>query len=672
MLNATELGAAPPIEAGSDLGRDERGLAAARKLIGEELRAAARFAGVTAVLAEASDNAAPGRDAGDGWKVDLDGTVTVSPEHFLARGDSPREAAYAVLVELWAVVREARRAPRVVARRRALAAVDPSLAPLLAGIVRAVAVWEVVTVLPGLRDLAEVRAARVLAQAGPLPRHLQYVGELTRAAFGAGRGSAAFDIDTDVRAEIADLRDFSGAGDAIFALLGPEATDARVQGTGSRNSTLRGALLDRQLAVFGPPYNRLLELDAAGRGVQGKSSRPVGDADDADPSPDELAPGHGGDDAQRADPAQESAADAPAVAPDTDQSEDAESADQFTKSVPRSSEDLFPLDRARFISTVLDSPLSANDALVEMLLAQAEDDRLGREDGDRDEASARARDTLVRQQVHASLPAYTRYAERLRAFAAPIERTRELWRRVIDERITVRRALGRRAHPDGEVLSPWALARAVIDAKAGVPSPAAFARYEERLRIGRAVGSTDYAFVIDRSGSMQGPAADAAADAVLVLLEALAGAVRDIREAESRIDQDLDLELRTALFVYDSEPLCVKPLSAHLGDDVRVRLYAEIRRVGGSTNDAAALEAVGAALCDPARRRIVIVISDGGSNDEVAASRSLARLRAAGVTVWGIGVNSDAVAMRYAPLSRRVDGAQQLVTAIQDLIEELI
>ena len=643
------------------------GLLEARALVAEQLRAAARLAGVTAVLGGPSEALGPDgvrsdAEAGyssNGWQLAADGTVTVDPGYFLTQGDSPREAAYAVLVELWAVVREARRAPRLVSRRRALTVMNPVLGPLLGALVRGAAVWELTSALPGFCDLAELRAARVLASAGPLPRHLQYAAELTRAAFARGQDPAAIESELapEVAAELAALRNLGGAGDAIQELLSPVRLTSEDR-------------LDRQLAVFAPPYFRLLELDAEDRGALGASSRPIADADDPGGGAEDLAPGHGGDEAQRADPAGESADDAPAVPADQDEQSGPETPSPAKRRAP-APQDLFQIERDGFIATVLDSPISASEALTTLLLEQTEQQRAQQEDAERDPASARSRDALLRATTGAGLAAHERYVARTLAFAEPIARTRALWRRVISERVTQRRALGRRAHPDGEVLSPWSLARAVIDARSGMPRPAAFARYEPRIRIGLADGRTDYAFAIDRSGSMQGRAARAASDAALVMLEALAGAARDVADAERLIDRDLDLELRTALFVYDSEPVCVKPLSAGLDDGSRVRLDSEIRSVGGSTNDAAALDAVGEVFTDPARRRIAIIISDGGTNDDAAAHRALTRLRAAGVIVWGIGVASEAVVARYAPHSRRVERPDQLVAAIHDLIEEL-
>src|SRR5690606_19736679 len=99
--------------------------------------------------------------------------------------------------------------------------------------------------------------------------------------------------------------------------------------------------------------------------------------------------------------------------------------------------------------------------------------------------------------------------------------------------------------------------------------PAAFLQREIRPRRRRRAGSTDYVLLVDRSASMQGRIAEAAADAALIMLEALAGVERDFAHAEQRVGIDLDLDIRTALVVFDAEPLVVKPLSHGLDDEVR-------------------------------------------------------------------------------------------------------
>lgn len=70
------------------------------------------------------------------------------------------------------------------------------------------------------------------------------------------------------------------------------------------------------------------------------------------------------------------------------------------------------------------------------------------------------------------------------------------------------------------------------------------------------------------------------------------------------------------------------------------------------------------------RRRIVILVSDGGSSDPVAAEHELRRLRAAGVRVHAIGIGSDDILQRYAPASRSIRDPREVGDALEALIEE--
>ncbi|MBN9612914.1 MAG: VWA domain-containing protein, partial [Actinobacteria bacterium] len=224
----------------------------------------------------------------------------------------------------------------------------------------------------------------------------------------------------------------------------------------------------------------------------------------------------------------------------------------------------------------------------------------------------------------------------------------------------------------------------VTEALSGVARPSAYRRREERPRRTRDAGSTDYVLLIDRSASMSGPVAEAAADAALIMLEALAGVQRDVAHAEARAGTGLELDLRTALIVFDAEARVVKPLSGSMDDHVRRVLHAEIRSPRGATNDAAALAAASAELGIArgirggsaqapdglARRRIVILLSDGGTNDPIAAAHRLRELRAAGVRVHGIGLGSDEILQRYAPTSRRIDDPRGIAEALQQLVQD--
>lgn len=599
------------------------------------------------------------------WRLDDRGLV-VGLGWYASRGHGSQEAVALALLHLWEGARIARVTPDRARRRRTLGEARPADEPLLATVLRLQAVAELLTALPGLRAPVHAALRRALPEpVAELPRHLQWVVLLTEASLGlrdAVTGPAG--LDSAVRAEWDALVGWvprGTEGSAVFRrIFGPDP---------SRTPLAR---FERALAATLPAYERLRARDAEDRGLAAAGHADAGAVDDAGAS-------LGVDDAGREDAAAggDPAADrerSRASVPDAGESERARAGDRREAA---EGSDLFAAEHAAFVETMLKTPLPADGALIDAAL------ELDAERDDAGSGSGGAASTRVAAEHAEVATASAHYRARVAELAVPIERMRDLWQRVIAERTGQTRTLGRRALPEGDELVPEALAAAVAEAKAGVAQPAAYRQREHRRRRTRRAGSTDYALLIDRSASMGGVASAAAADAALIMLEGLAGVERDIAYAERVAGPSLDLELdiRTALIVFDAAPLVVKPLSGGLDDEVRRELHAEIRSPRGATNDAAALRAAadqfglrgggGAGpLSGRERRRIVIVVSDGGSNDPVAAGAELRRLRDAGVRVHGIGIGNDDVVRRYAPTSQRLDDPRSVADALRQLIED--
>lgn len=599
----------------------------------------------------------------ESWELDENG-LRVGLGWYARRGHGHDEAVALALLQLWESVRGERRAPERARRSRSIIAARPAAEPLVAAVIRLQAAAEMLAALPGLRQRLAAATARSLpASPGEQPRHLQWVALLLAEGTGAARLAG---LAPEVEAEWEALARASRRDDALRRVLAPDARRAPLD------------RFERALALLLPPYERLLARDAQERGL-GESSRGA-EAEDHEggaAADDFGAAGAGGDAEQQA--ADDGPAEGEAEAPGDDERARAGEGRQAAEGA-----DLFAAEQAGFVSAVLATPLPAEGALLEaMALPEIEgapqpgDEQREIGGGSADASGGRAR---------------ADYRDRVAELTEAIERMRAVWAQVIADRVAQLRGIGRRPVPEGEMLAPDALARAVAEARAGVARPAAFLRRESRPRRPRRAGSTDYVLLVDRSASMQGRVADAAADAALIMLEALAGVERDIAHAEQHAGIDLDLDIRTALVVFDAEPILVKPLSRGLDDGVRRRMHAEIRSPRGSTNDGAALRIAaqqlgivpGAAGASGAsgtpgtpgssadgveRRRIVLLVSDGGSNDPIAAARELRRLRDAGVEVHGIGIGSDEVVRRYAPSSRRVDDPGGIAEAIQQLVE---
>lgn len=613
------------------------------------LQAVARVLGVEIVVGEGAD-----------WRFDR-GTLHVSPTFFAERGHPEDEAIALTMLELWGPVRWAALAPARQRRRRSLANASGALEPLLAAVDRLQGAGELLGSFPAFREQLAAATLRSLpAGAGGvdligMPRHLQWIAAILCLALTPG---VAIHAEAEVAAELDHLERL-GAGGA-HALRRVSAPDP------ARPALRR---FERALALLQPPYERLLATDLAQRGLANAGEDP---RSDDGPGVEGFDSGTGGEDASGAAEGAE-AADGDAVAAPPEDDRRARAGERRAES---EGADLFAAEQAGFLTRVLGTPLPATGAIVDELLELPSDLEATSPASDDPAASGPAGRSAA---VPAELADYRDRAERL---SGTIERMRETWHRVIADRLAERRAFARRASADGELLDENRLVATVTAVRAGIRRPEAFLPRESRRRPDRETGNTDYVLLIDRSGSMRGRPASFAADAALVMLEGLAGVERDLAAVERASGTELDLAIRTSLIVYDAEAVVVKPLAGSLDDRSRRRLRAEVRAPGGATNDAAALRAAGQELgvLDPSasrergaegasRRRIVLLISDGGSNDPAEARSELMRLRARGVEVLGIGIGDDELVRRYAPDGSRVDDPRQLPERVLALVE---
>lgn len=627
---------------------------------GDELRAGLRaigtMLGVPIVVTD-----------GDLWRL-VGGELRVGLRWYAVRGHGEGEALALAALQLWEGPREELRAPARARRRRTLERRSPAAAPMLAAIARLQATAELLAAMPGLRrPLAAALARELPPDPSALPRHLQWVALLLSRgidgaaapeapAGGDGAGSAGF--APEVRREWDALCALGGEGvDPLRRVLAPDP---------SRTPLRR---LERAVALLRPPYLRLLALDLAERGIA--ETRP-----DGAEAPSEAvdAPSLGGEPGGGAGAGDEDAAEAVGDSGAAPEGSDDRARRGEGRQAAEGS-DLFAAEQAGFARTVLATPLPGGGALVEAVLDLAAE---ARADGPQDPRQSAAH----RLGGGSGGGGLADYRSRVAELAPAIERMRDLWQRVIAERIAPRAATGRRPLPEGDELAVEHLAGAVAEARSGIPRPAAFLSRVERPRRTRRAGSTDYVLLVDRSASMQGPAAEAAADAILVMTEALAGVDRDIDHAEARTGAPLELDVRTAVIVFDAEPEVIKPLSRGVDDATRRAVHAAARSPRGSTDDGAALRAAAAELgvvrgdrSRPApdgleRRRIVILVGDGGSNDPAAAERELRRLRSAGVEVHGVGIGDDEIAIRYAPHGHRVDDPRDIPDRLEALVAD--
>ncbi|WP_053388294.1 vWA domain-containing protein [Leucobacter japonicus] len=606
---------------------------------------------------------------GDHWERTDDG-LSVGLGWYAARGHGVRETVALALLHLW----EGPRAERVEVprsrRRASLARLRPNAIPLFDAVHRAQAVAELIGVMPGLRSALGAALARSLpTDVSALPRHLQWVVLVLAAAVDVSDADRISGFDREVRVEWQAVNAEADVSTGVFGVR-------RVLNTDRRRSALQRYL--RAIALLLPGYERLLVLDARERGLDADGANSDADArgsEHPDDVPADLgltAPGSGDSDAsaQSADDAEST----PDPGADPNATDDRARAGEGRERAEGA--DLFAAEHAGFVERMLDTPMPGGGHLDSRLPVPSDRAR----DAEPDPSPTQRRENSGAGSgggaARVSLDAYRTRAE---ALSAEIERMRSVWAEVIADRLVPRRHPSSRPRSTGSELAIEALASAVAEARAGAPQPRAFRDHTVRMRRTRRTGSTDYVLIIDRSASMQGAAASLASDAMLIMCEGLAGVARDVADAERVGGLPLDLDIRVALIVFDSTVEVVKPLSAGMSDAARIAVHAALREPRGSTNDGAALRAAATALglevdsgqltTEPLeRRRVVILVTDGGSNDPLAAEHAAKRLRRAGIRVHAIGLGAGDTVVRYAPDARRIDDVRALPDALRALV----
>jgi len=225
-------------------------------------------------------------------------------------------------------------------------------------------------------------------------------------------------------------------------------------------------------------------------------------------------------------------------------------------------------------------------------------------------------------------------------------------------------------------------AQLVADVKAGNLEPKAWETAETKERPGKKFGEVEITLVADRSSSMaQGAKLSEQRKAAVLLMEAL----KEFAERcdEERTNVDKPLEVRSEIYSFqqsaeDSTPL--KKMSKELGEKERIEVAAVFSSAPGGTTDFVPLETIDKGLDEEKRRKIaegelkkiVIVFTDGESNDPGRVKLVLEKLRGKGVVAIGVGITQEgkAALTTYAPDARVAEKAENLAQILSDLLKE--
>ena len=601
---------------------------------------------------------------GDAWATDMQtGEVTADPRFFYERGYSEDESCYATMHEINAHLDEVVTQPELTQRvmsfmkKGEAESIFYNVFSDIAGNNRTHAV------LPRMADVAadlyddklfpDNADARIKDQ----PKHLQFLYSIIRSEMIPDGFTI---VDSEVRAAIEGLRDFQGQGDLIK--YSTEAINSSGQALSSDQR------FDIWTKVIYPVFLELKTLDE-------QSSEP-------DQQPDATQPGESQSSAQ-SDPSEQVQSEteqqdkSDSSAESTDKSDtDSQPEGQKPSDQPSSepgqptnserSSDQFEQYYQDYFENKHPEPLSheEHDKLHEYVKNKQRVQQV------RPEKKLEER---LRAETGHSLADKQHYDTLIEQWIDSIDEMRDVFKSVVQERISIKKALSRQSKTEGAMLNPNTLAQTAIDIASGVSEPVAFLDYELQKRSGEMVGKTDWVFVFDASGSMfygNGDKAKATEASAVISMEGLRAMQRDVEHAEAEHGIDLELDIRTSVYVFGNEATKVKDLSTGLSEKERYDTASLIRRNAGGTADFLALEDIAELPKANDRRRIVVVVSDGESNDPQKATQAIEKLRKDGWEVIGISIGSDEAERLYSPTSKRTDDPAELPGTIKKLIEE--
>ncbi len=588
---------------------------------------------------------------GDKWATDLEAdgnVVTADPGFFIEKGYTPDMTSYATLHEIAAHLREKVTEPKLTERIINFAKQGKPQA-IFHNIFADVAGNNLIhAVLPRMRGVAaQLYKEKLFAETDytQIPRHLQFLYKVIRQEM-------VPDSETTVLPEvdeaIAGLRNYQGQGDVIKYSTAVAKSAHEAMGGDERFSIWT--------RIIYPVYEGLIEQDRQDPNRQSQNGEAQGDGGNQQQSQGQ-------------------------------QEKQNQTGNKSSGGQPQSGESEQQSDSERFGSYYEDykqnrhpEPMSEEEHDKLHYHAEEHTHSPSRKNSPHTAQSEHERmlDKKVRDETGHSLQEQRRYNAEIVKWQSAIAEMRDVFQRVINERVAQKRGLSRRTFTEGAVLDPDRLVQTVIDVRNNVEEPEAFKDYETKKGETQAIGKTDYVFMFDVSHSMKGEKAVNAASTAVIGLEGLAALQRDVEEAEAAHKIDLELDIRTAIYIFGDEAACVKPLSTRVSPKERLDTYAALANPNGSsTQDFLALEEIESWSSEPDRRKILIAVSDGASNDgyhdtSYRAREAIDRLRGDGWFVYGISIGSRKAEHLYRPNARRVNNPDKLPQTIHSFIEATI
>ena len=271
------------------------------------------------------------------------------------------------------------------------------------------------------------------------------------------------------------------------------------------------------------------------------------------------------------------------------------------------------------------------------------------------------------------------YRKEYGEIATLVAELREVFKQIVSKRLKERWKMSPQLETEGEVLDEETLAESYVESTAG-GKPHAFREISRTKKEQEGYGSLDMTLVNDLSSSMnEGSKMPMDRKSAVLFLEALADFQKEIRDAEYESGVSLGLEVRTETRAFgDFGDVELKPLSPDLSEKDRIAIWKRLHKGTGGTPDYLSLEAIEKSLTpeyeeelkSKRKRKVIVVLSDGESQDAARVQRSCEKLRQRGIIVLGFGMTASGQAVKetYKPDAEVIEDIRTLPKAMQKVI----
>jgi len=262
-----------------------------------------------------------------------------------------------------------------------------------------------------------------------------------------------------------------------------------------------------------------------------------------------------------------------------------------------------------------------------------------------------------------------------------VEELKNLFSRIISKRLKKALAPKYPMEEGDELADP---AQLVADVKSGNLQPKVWEDTEIREKKDDRFGEVEITLVCDRSSSMTDGGGQKAVEqrkSAVLVMEVLKE-FSELCEAE-KINIDKPLEVKSEIYSFASneeDKIPLKKMSAELGEAERINVLKKLYDLPGSTTDFSCLEAIDENLNDSIKtkmkigelKKIVIIFTDGGSDNSARVQGVLKSLRDNGVICIGVGITSEGapVLSTYAPSALVVEDVSKLPIVLGELLKE--